>query len=258
MTTRGHKRRAPGIRTLRGSSSGAASGSPGRGWARARARIPVRPDVGRWSARRGWKDQIPYLARGGAGGHDRPAREPPLGSDGAAAAYAGGSTPATPSRPRRRRPTGRWSSALGATWASRCSRRRTPGAGCRPRQIAPGGGGRDPSRPAPVAHRRGARHRRGLGEGEPALLAARLAGRGSSSSASAHRAALDEADRGRVGWAMETDAETQAGWFRGGTTRCSTAEATARHAGATGCPGWSSTGPGRLVEASERKGGSPS
>ena len=57
--------------------------------------------------------------------------------------------------------------------------------------------------------RRAARHRRGLGQVERPLLArATTRASSSSSSRSAPGAALDEAARGRVGWGLETDAET--------------------------------------------------
>ena len=151
---------------------------------------------------RAWKAQVPYLARTCRVVTDRPARQRPLrpadrpgGVRRAADASPTPSRCSTPSASSARCSSGICSSAWEALLCAALHPDRVPG--CR----RPSGRG-PATRLAPHAAqggrrrpvRRGARRRRGLGEDEPALLAARLAGlRGVLLQRDLHRAALDQA-----------------------------------------------------------------
>ena len=149
---------------------------------------------------RTWKCQIPYLARYGTVDHVRPARERALGP---------AAEPSSLRSARVRR--GRRGGARHG-WGGPCGRRGV----VRPRRVADPGGGTSRARGRPrrdrpghptrrhatgtgrVPLRRSTSHRRGLGQGEPPLLAARL-GRihGVLLRRVLQRAAFDKADRGR-------------------------------------------------------------
>ena len=108
---------------------------------------------------------------------------------------------ATGDRARRRR------RAVGRRPVGRAARGRAPGARRgRGRSSRPPRRSRQHTGAGDHAVRRAARVLRGLGQVQPPPLAATTtASSSSSSSPGVHRAALDQADRGRVGWGLETD-----------------------------------------------------
>ena len=187
------------IRTPKGSSSATASRSATRSSATGEPTIVLLADRGRsctpavegagartWPGTSGWSPST----RGATARSDRPDR--PGGLRG-----TGSTSPTRSPCWTRSASTGRcWSASASAAWHALQLAGLAPGAG--------GRGGRDRRRRCRSAaaardfDEHASRPLRGLGQGEPALLAgATTAAASSSSSPGVHRAALDQAARGR-------------------------------------------------------------